>query len=92
MSANNHGHILPIEIITSDDELVHEIRIDIRYPYVQDIGALLSLLESSLNLHLNSQPGPRDFELLDQGHDMMPLLERLQRDGWEWFGKLQSAR
>lgn len=63
MSANNHAHILPVEIITSDDDKVHEIRIDVRYNY-SDPARLLAQLEAHLRAHLDktSPPGVVLFE------------------------------
>ena len=63
MSANNHAHILPVEIITSDEGEVHEIRIDVRYNY-SDIGPCLDQLEAYLRAHLENKtlPGVALFE------------------------------
>ena len=57
MSANNHAHILPVEIITSDEGGVHEIRIDVRYNY-SDIAPFLDQLEVYLRAHLEKKPLP----------------------------------
>lgn len=57
MSANNHAHILPVEIITSDEGESHEIRIDVRYNY-SDITPFLDQLEVYLRAHLEEKPLP----------------------------------
>ncbi|MBP7806860.1 hypothetical protein KA057_04195, partial [Candidatus Gracilibacteria bacterium] len=91
MSANNHAHILPVEIITSDEGEVHEIRIDVRYNY-NDITPFLDQLEVHLRAHLEEKPLPGvalfETKIPKEG----PLLERLQKDSWDWFGALQAAR
>jgi len=91
MSANNHAHILPVEIITSDEGEVHEIRIDVRYNY-NDITPFLDQLEVHLRAHLEEKPLPGVALFETKIPKEWPLLERLQKDSWDWFWALQAAR
>lgn len=91
MSANNHAHILPIEVITSDEDTVHEIRIDVRYDY-SDPQEFLVYLERALRAHLQNGPIPDAVLFEDNTESGKSLLERLQSGGWDWFGALQKAR
>ena len=66
-SANNHAHTLPVEVITSDDGQIHEIRIDVRYDYKNDkINILLSLVQDALKAHLLDEKAEiSDIEIFD---------------------------